>query len=104
MGGSADWRIYSVNPSTGQSANLYLVLVPRWDGMATPAACFIRLGAADHDRRRVVARRLAADESLVAARRIAAHDADRVQLVDDFGDREQLRHRTERLAAEVSVG
>src|SRR2546426_8334530 len=42
-------------------------------------------------------------ETLVAARRAAAHHADSLELVDDLGDREQGGHRTERQPAEIHV-
>src|SRR5215211_4524773 len=72
--------------------------------MTAPAPRLVALVAADHDRRRVVARGTAVDQSLIAARRVAADDADRVELVHQFGHGEKLRHAAERLAAEVGVG
>src|SRR5690348_16991428 len=72
--------------------------------MTCTASRLVRLRAADHDRRRVIPRRLATDQALIPTRRVAAYDADRVKFVDHLGDGEQLRHRTEWLAAEVTVG
>src|SRR3989454_12015294 len=42
-------------------------------------------------------------ETLVAARRAAAHHADSLELVDDLGDRDQGGHRAERHPAEIHV-
>src|SRR5687768_9705622 len=80
-----------------------LIFVLSRHRVAGPAARLVGVLAADHDDRRVVARRSAVDEPLVAARWVAADDADRMQLVHDLGDGEQLRHWTERLAAEIGV-
>src|SRR5690348_18393559 len=71
--------------------------------MAGPASRFVCLRASDHDRRRVVARWSARNESLISARRIAALHADRVQLVYDLGNRQELWHGAKRLTAKVGV-
>ena len=49
-------------------------------------------------------RRTPVDQALVATREVAAHDADRLQLGDLFGDRHQVSHHAERFAAKVGVG
>src|SRR5215207_5531220 len=81
-----------------------LILIPPRHRVTAPAPRLVALVSADHDRRRVVARGTAVDQSLVAARRVAAHHADRVELVHHLGHREELRHAAEWLAAEVGVG
>jgi len=48
--------------------------------------------------------RLAVHQALIPGRRIAAHDADCVQLVDPLRARQEQPHGTEGLAAEVHVG
>src|SRR5688572_17348206 len=72
--------------------------------MTRATARFIGFLAAHHDRGGVVARGSSVDEALIAAGRPAAHHADRVELVDHFGDRQQLGHRPEGLSAEIYVG
>src|SRR2546426_7587951 len=86
-----------------RSEQRLLVLIhPRY-AMTMPAPGFVRLPAADHDRGAVPHRRLAVDETLVAARGTAAHDADGLQLVHDLRDGEERGHGAEREAAEVHV-
>ena len=82
----------------------HLILVAPGHRVTAPAPRLVALLAADHDRRRVVARGLAGNEPLVPAGRVPADHADRVQLVHLFRDGEQLGHASERLAAEVRVG
>src|SRR4051812_19128135 len=112
-GGEAP-RIRRGSPRSRYSSTLYrvlqwqlkqsdLILVPPRDRVAAPAACLVALVTADHDRRGVVAGGPPTDQALVSAGWVAADDADRVQLVDHFCDGEQLRHRAERLAAEIGV-
>src|SRR2546430_16838408 len=71
--------------------------------MAMPTSRFIRLPTADHDDRAVPQRRLAVHQTLVAGRRAAAHDADRLELVYDLSDAHQDGHRAKGQAAEVDV-
>ena len=80
-----------------------LVLVPPRYLVAVSAARLVALAAAHHDGRRVVARRFPVEEALIPAGRVAADDADGLQLVDDFRDGHELAHRAERLAAEIGV-
>src|SRR5438046_9401342 len=68
-----------------------------------PAPRLVRLPAPHHDRRAFPQGRPSVHETLVAARRAAAHHADSLELVDDLGDREQGGHRTERQPAEIHV-
>src|SRR2546430_11498400 len=70
--------------------------------MSTPR--LVRLPPAHHDRRAVPGSGLAVDEALVPRRRSPAHDADRLELVDDLGHRHQDGHGAEGLAPEVAVG
>src|SRR5262245_6423673 len=65
--------------------------------MAAPAARLVDVGAAD-------AHATATTHLAVGSvRRITAHDADRERFRDELGDREQLRHRLERLACVVLI-
>src|SRR5207247_5108931 len=79
----------------------------RWqatrDFVAGAAASLVRLFRADDDDRVVVERGDAVDDPLRARRRFAADDADRLQLLDALGEREERRHGAERLAAEVLI-
>src|SRR3990170_3804097 len=79
----------------GRGASRHLV--------AAPAARLVRLFRADHDDRLVVEGRDAVDDALGSRRRLAADDADGLELVHFLREREQRRHGTERLAAEVEV-
>ena len=72
--------------------------------MAAAAARLVGLGASHLNRRALRGRRLPVDEALIPRRRIAAHDADRVQLVDPLRARQEQSHGTKGLAAEVHVG
>src|SRR4051812_35919181 len=72
-----------------------LLLVAAGHGVAGATAGLVGLGAPHHNRGRIVARGAVTDEALIAARRVAAPHADRVELVDHFGHGEQLRHRAE---------
>src|SRR5213075_2465601 len=65
---------------------------------------FICLAAAHHDDRTIPQRRLAIHEPLISRGRSAAHDADRLELVDDLGDAHEGGHRTERKTPEIDVG
>src|SRR2546426_9144589 len=71
--------------------------------MTVPAARFVGFSAPYHDGRAFPEGRPPVDETLVAARRPAAHDANRLELVDDLGDGEERGHRAERQAAEIHV-
>src|SRR5256885_1201149 len=71
--------------------------------MAGATARFVRLLRPDDDDRIVPVGRNAVDDPLRTRRRLAAHDADRLQLVDALGQREQYRDGPERLATEVQV-
>src|SRR5262245_60171569 len=82
----------------------YLILIPPGYAVTGPTACFVCFTTPDHDRRRVVAGRLATDQTLIAARGIPADHTDRVELVDYFGNSEQLWHWAKRLAAEITIG
>ena len=73
------------------------------DFMMLPAARFVQLGGADDHHRVVIAGRLAIDQALGAAGRLAAHHADGVQLVHHLRLCHQHRHRPEGLAAEIGV-
>src|SRR2546426_1138418 len=68
-----------------------------------PAPRLVRLSAAYHDGRAFPGGRPSVHETLVAARRPAAHYADRLELVDDLSDGEERGHRAERQAAEIHV-
>src|SRR2546430_8638499 len=68
-----------------------------------PAPRLLRLPAPHNDRRAFPEGRPSVHETLVAARRAAAHHADSLELVDDLGDREQGGHRAERQPAEIHV-
>jgi hypothetical protein len=71
--------------------------------VAVATAGLVLLGRTDHDRVAGVRRRPAVDESLRQRRGLSAAVADRLQLVDEVGEREQLRHRAEGQAPEVLV-
>src|SRR3989454_12288399 len=71
--------------------------------MTVPAARFVGFSAPYHDGRAFPEGRPPVDETLVAARRPAAHDANRLELVDDLGDGEERGHRAERQAAGIHV-
>ena len=71
--------------------------------MVFPAAGFVGFLSADEDDRVVVAGRAAVDQPLRAGGRLAADDADGVQLDNFVGAAQQLRHRAEGLAAEIQV-
>ncbi len=71
--------------------------------MAVAAAGFVDLARADENDRVVVFGRRAVDEALCARGRRAADDADGGQLVHLFRLREEERHRTEWLAAEIQI-
>src|SRR5690606_32475479 len=70
--------------------------------VAGPAAGFVTLRGANQYHGVVGVRRLAADETL-RPRRGASAAADRRQLLDHLGTRQELGHRTERLPAKVEV-
>src|ERR1041384_7039241 len=72
-----------------------LILIRPRDLVAMPAPRLVRLPASHHDRRAFPEGRPSVHETLVAARRAAAHHADSLELVDDLGDREQRGHRAE---------
>src|SRR5437868_7701157 len=78
--------------------------VARWYRMTHSATRLIRLGAANHDLRRVIGSRPTPDQPLIAAGGASAEDANRVQLVDDLGDSHQFRHRSERLTPKIGIG
>src|SRR2546425_10541618 len=83
-----------------RSEQRLLVLIhPRY-AMTMPAPGFVRLPAADHDRGAVPHRRLAVDETLVAARGAAAHDADGRELGPGLRDGGGGGQGAEREAAE----
>src|SRR5947209_7557481 len=71
--------------------------------VAAAAAGLVLLERADDDRRSVGRRGSAVDEPLRHRRGTAAAVAYRLQLVDELGAAEQLRHHTEREASEVLV-
>src|SRR5438874_2323884 len=71
--------------------------------MTLPAPRLVRLPSPDHDRRAIPEGGPAVDEALVAARRLPAHYANRLELVDDLRDGEQRRHGAEGEAAEIHV-
>ncbi len=71
--------------------------------MTVTAARLVGLLRSDHDDRLVVEGRDPVHDALRARRGLAAHDADRLQLVDALREREQDRHRAEGLAAEVQI-
>ena len=71
--------------------------------VAVAAACLVLLGRADDDRLARVRRRAPVDEPLRRRRRAAAAVADGLQLVDELGVREELRHRPEGEPSEVLV-
>jgi len=75
---------------------------PRHD-VVFPTPRFIHFTRADQDDWIAVMRRLPVDQPLGAARRRAAHHADSLQLVHGLGKRQQARHRSEWLAAEIHV-
>src|SRR5690348_15856590 len=81
-----------------------LILVSPRHLMTVTTTRFVRFASAYHDGRRVIARRFAAEQTLIAARRSTTDDADGVQLVDHFGHRHELRHSAEWLAAKVGGG
>ena len=68
---------------------------------AGAAARLVRVERANLDRLAAERRRAAIDEPLRHRRRAAAAVADGLELVDEFGDAQQRRHRAERLPAEV---
>src|SRR5206468_9134182 len=68
---------------------------------AAAAAGLIRVERADLDRGPRERSGLALDEPLCQRRRPAAAVADGLELVDELGDAEELRHRAERQTAEV---
>src|SRR5437588_12857073 len=71
--------------------------------MTLPAPRLVRLPSPDHDRGTVPQGGPAVDEALVAARRLSAHHANRLELVDDLRDGEQRRHGPEGGAPEIHV-
>src|SRR5437764_11185202 len=77
--------------------------VARWYRMTHSATRLIRLGAANHDLRRVIWSRPTPDQPLIAAGGASAEDANRVQLVDDLGDSHQFRHRPEGLTPKTGI-
>src|SRR2546427_13227884 len=79
-----------------------LVFIALRDSVAVSASRLVRLPPAYHDRRAVPGGGLAVDETLVPRRRSPAHDADRLELVDNLGRRHQDGHGAERLAPEVA--
>src|SRR3989442_6379163 len=86
-----------------RSEQRLLVLIhPRY-AMTMPAPGFVRLPAADHDRGAVPHRRLAVDETLVAARGTAAHDANWPPRVPDLHAGEEAAHGARRRAAPMAV-
>ena len=94
----------TLSTEAGSQSSARLVLVPPRHLVAVAAAGFVALAPAHHDRGGVVPGRLAVEQTLVAAGGVAADDADRLQLVHHLGDRHQVAHRAEWLAAEVGVG
>ena len=71
--------------------------------MAAAATRFVGLEAADLDGGSLGRRGLSVDQALIARCELTALNTNRVQLVDDFGDRKKLRNGSEGLAAEVHV-
>src|SRR5260221_12060173 len=74
-----------------------------WHGVACTATRLVGLLGADDDDRIVEVGRHAVDDPLRAGRGLAAHDADRLELVDALRQRQERRYGAERLAAEVEV-
>ena|SRR5688572_14904044 len=72
--------------------------------MATAATRFIGFETTHLNGRSFGWRGLPVDQALIARCELTALNTNRVQLVDDFGDRKKLRNRSEGLAAEVHVG
>ena len=71
--------------------------------VAVAAACFVLLGRTDDDRLARVRRRSPVDEALRRRRGPTTAVADRLQLVDELGVGQELRHRPERKPPEVLV-
>src|SRR6266850_745604 len=74
-----------------------------WNLVAGTTPRLVGLLRADDDDRLVVEGGDAVHDALRSSRGLAADDADRLELVDALREREQHRHRAERLAAEVEV-
>ena len=71
--------------------------------MAVAAACLVLFGRTDDDRLARVRRRSPVDEALRRRRGPTTAVADRLQLVDELGVGQEVRHRPERKPPEVLV-
>src|SRR5205823_11182686 len=92
------------HPRTPNLEECSLIFVSSGNTVTMSTARLIALASPHHDRRAVPGRRFVVHESLVARRGTAADHADRLELVHDFGDAHERRHRPEGQSAKVNVG